>query len=249
MNIPTYPPLNTLKAVANNIWIVDGDIIHMSVPFIQVPFSTRMTVVRLNNGDMWLHSPIAFDADLADEILALGPIKHLVSPNAIHYAYIAEWKQHFPDALAWSSPGVEKRAQSQNIEINFDQALEDTPPKEWENDIKQLIFKGGRVIQEVIFYHIESRTLILTDLIENFEPDKTKSTLWKTVHKIAKISAPNGTTPIDYRMSFIGNKKAAKESLEKIISWQPKRIIIAHGKWIEDNGVEELRKRMSWILK
>lgn len=86
-----YHPLNTLKPFAKDIWIVDGDIIHMSFPLgIKVPFSTRMTIVRLQDGSLWCHSPIAPHPDLLQEINTLGKVSHLVSPNKIHYAYIAD---------------------------------------------------------------------------------------------------------------------------------------------------------------
>lgn len=247
MSIKLYPPLNILKKVNENIWLVDGDIIHMSFSIIQVPFSTRMTVVKLSNGDILLHSPIAYNQGLASEILAHGPIKHLVSPNAIHYAYITEWKKHFPDAIAWASPGVEKRAQSQQIETKFDQSLTGHSPEEWAGDINQLIFQGSSVIKEVVFFHKSSRTLILADLIENFETDNTNSHFWKLVHKLGRIAAPNGQTPIDYRLTFLGNEKAAKQSFQKILSWQPESIIIAHGEWIPSDGVKELKRRMKWL--
>jgi hypothetical protein len=56
-----------------------------------LPFTTRMTVVRLSNGELFLHSPIQFDVRLANELLGLGAVRHLVSPNQFHYAHIGEW--------------------------------------------------------------------------------------------------------------------------------------------------------------
>lgn len=243
----TYPPLYQLKAVDDNIWIVDGDLIHMSAAGLKVPFPTRMTVIRLNNGDIWLHSPIHFHEQLAEAIQELGPISHLVSPNLLHYAYIADWKKHFPQAIAWRSPGVEKRAKSQGIVTNFDANLEDKAAEPWSEEIDQLIFQGGRLVQEVVFFHRQSQTLILTDLIENFEAEKVPSPFWRCVHRIAQIAAPHGSTPIDYRMTFVGNKELARQSLRQIYAWEPHRIIIAHGAWIENNAQERLRQAFAWL--
>ncbi len=53
-----------------------------------LPFTTRMTVVCLSNGDLLLHSPIKFDEQLANQLLGLGVVRHLVSPNQFHYAHI-----------------------------------------------------------------------------------------------------------------------------------------------------------------
>jgi hypothetical protein len=55
-----------------------------------LPFTTRMTVVRLGNGALFMHSPIAFDAALADDLGSMGRVRHLISPNQFHCAHIGE---------------------------------------------------------------------------------------------------------------------------------------------------------------
>lgn len=57
VSITTYPPLNTLKPVAKNVWIVDGPEIWFGMPWPKFPFPTRMTVLRLANGELFIHSP------------------------------------------------------------------------------------------------------------------------------------------------------------------------------------------------
>lgn len=247
MSIPIYEPLNTLKKVADNIWIVDGDRIKMNVLAFGIPFSTRMTIIKLNDQTLWCHSPIKPNEKLLKEIDQLGEVKHLISPNKIHYAYIKEWKKHYPNAIAWSSPGVEKRAYSQNIKVSFDYPLEDETPSYWENEIKQLIFKGSRAIEEVVFFHKSSQTLILTDLIENFETPQTTGYFWKSVHKFAGIADPDGKTPIDLRMTFLGQKERARQCYNQMLDWQPEKIILAHGRWYDKNGTEELKRAFRWL--
>jgi len=247
MPIPLYEPLNTLKQIAGNIWVVDGPVIHMDVLRIGIPFSTRMTIVKLQDGSLWCHSPIAPNQQLFKEINQLGEVKYLISPNKLHYAYIKEWQKQYPEAYSWASPGVEKRAQSQNIETHFDYLLEDQPPLEWKNSIEQFIFKGSSVIEEVVFFHTSSQTLILTDLIENFETDKISSYFWKNIYKLAGIAHPDGKMPIDMRLTFIGNKAEARKSYEQLLKWEPEKIIIAHGKWFERNGTEELKRAFRWL--
>ncbi|MFO8069201.1 MAG: DUF4336 domain-containing protein [Alkalibacterium sp.] len=249
MPIPLYEPLNTLKKIDSDIWIVDGGIIKMNVLTFGIPFSTRMTIVKLKDQSLWVHSPIKPDERLLNEIDKLGEVKHLVSPNRIHYAYIAEWKTYYPNATAWSSPGVEKRAQSQNIIVDFDRPLEDEAPSEWSDDIDQLIFKGSRALEEVVFFHKRSKTLILTDLIENFEPERTSNYFWKTVYKLAGIADPNGKAPIDLRLTFFGQKEKARQCYKRMLSWQPEKIILAHGRWYDKHGTAELKRAFSWLDK
>ena len=131
-----YEPINTLKPVAPDIWIADGPVVRMAAPFgMSAPFPTRMTIVRLRDGTLWCHSSIAPDDGLFVEIDALGPVRHLVSPNLLHYASIAAWKRRYPDALAWASPGVRRRAASQKIAVAFDADLADAPPEAWTGEI------------------------------------------------------------------------------------------------------------------
>lgn len=247
MNIPTYKPLYRLKKVAENIWIVDGELIKMSVGIIDIPFSIRMTIIKLKDRSLWCHSPIKPNKKLFEEINKLGKVRHLVSPNKIHYAYIGEWKKYYPDALAWSSPGVKERARSQHIFIKFDCSLENNPPASWSEEIDQLIFKGSYVLEEVVFFHKSSQTLIVADLIENFEPKRTKSFLWKNIHKLAGISDPDGQTPIDYRISFFRQKEQARQCLSRMLKWNPKKIILAHGRWYDKDGIIELKRALRWL--
>jgi hypothetical protein len=241
-----YEPINTLKLVDANIWIVDGPIIHMDFPGMKLPFTTRMTIVRLANGDLWVHSPIAMTDALQAEVDKLGPVKHLVSPNRIHYAYIPQWGAIYPDAIKWASPLVRERAESVGIEVAFDQELVDEPDAAWADEIEQLIFRGSRYIEEVVFFHKPSRTLILTDLIENFEPDKVNRR-YRALIKMAGTADPDGKAPIDMRMTFWGRKKIARDSAEKIIAWQPERVILAHGRWYTANGTAELKRAFRWL--
>lgn len=243
----TYDPLNTLKKVAENIWIVDGEIIQMDFRVLQVPFTTRMTIIKLEDDSLWIHSPIVPNKKLFQEINALGEVGHLVSPNKLHYAYVHDWKTIYPEATAWASPGVLERANSQNIPVIFDRDLEDTAPLEWNNEISQLIFRGSRAVQEVVFFHHPSKTLILTDLIENFEKTKVNSSLWRTIHSIAGIQDPDGKMPIDYRASFIGKKDQARVSYQRMLAWQPEKVILAHGRWYQKNGTKELKRAFRWL--
>lgn len=110
-SVPLYHPLNTLKPVADDIWIADGGIVRMNMGLLRTPFSTRMTVIRLADGTLWCHSPIEPYPDLLAQIDALDAVRHLVSPNYIHYAYIAAWKAHYPNATAWARPNVRRRAE------------------------------------------------------------------------------------------------------------------------------------------
>src|SRR3954468_1465445 len=94
----TYPPLNTLKPVANNVWIADGPVIRFGAPWPKIPFSTRMSVIRLHSGMLFVHSPTNLVASLKAEIEGLGPPRFIVAPNRLHYWWLPEWRDAFGKA-------------------------------------------------------------------------------------------------------------------------------------------------------
>lgn len=59
-----------------------------------------MTVARLADGTLWVHSPIAPDKDLLSAIDGLGPVAWLIAPNSLHCRHIADWQAIYPGANA-----------------------------------------------------------------------------------------------------------------------------------------------------
>jgi hypothetical protein len=58
-------------------------------------------------------------AFLANELLGLGAVRHLVSPNQFHYAHIGEWATAFPNTVLWASPRVRERARARHVNVDF----------------------------------------------------------------------------------------------------------------------------------
>lgn len=231
--------MQKLYQVDENIWIHNGS----TVPWFGMPYTTRMTIVRLSNGKIWVHSPGELNDALICEIQDLGDVEYLISPNKIHHLFIQDWVALYPNAKTYSSPGLEEKRK----DIAFHSALTDAAETAWENEIAQVIFKGSKVMEEVVFFHKKSKTLILTDLIENFHPNHFKG-IRKILAKITGIISPNGKTPLDWRASFMFNKARARTSLQVMIDWNPKRIIISHGECIEDDALAFLKKSFNWLL-
>lgn len=238
-----YEPLNTIKPIGDNIWIVDGP--HIS--FYGIPFSTRMTIVRLASGDLFLHSPIAMTPDLKAQVEELGTVRHLVSPNWIHYAHIGAWQEAFENTVAWASPKVRGRAEKYKVEILFDRDLSETAPEEWEQELDQLVVHGSSMHTEVVFFHRKSKTLILTDLIENFESRNFSGWLGMLL-KCAGNLDPDGKAPVDMRWSFFRGKAKLRAAVQQMLHWSPEKIVLAHGRWYESNAVAELRRAFRWVL-
>lgn len=238
-----YEPLNVLKPVGDGIWLVDGP----AIRFYGMPFSTRMTVVRLANGDIWLHSPTQLTDALADQVAGLGKVTHLVAPNWIHYAHVGPWQDRFAQARAWAAPGVRERAVKHGMDLRFDHDLAGMAEPEWDGEIEQMIVEGSAVHREAVFFHRASKTLILTDLIENFEPDNL-SWWMRIAVRLGGIADPDGQMPRDMRMTFGRNRDQLRAAVTRMIGWGPERIILAHGRWYQNNGVQEMQRAFRFVL-
>ncbi len=231
-----YEPLFTLKPVAPDLWVADGSWIR----FYGLPFPTRMTVIRLRDGGLWVHSPIADAEGLSDAVEGLGPVAHLVAPNWIHYAWLPDWQARFPLARAWGCPGVVERARSRGVRLELDGLLGDSAPAEWAEEIDQRLF-DSRLHCEVLFCHMPSRSLILTDLVENFEPQHMP--WWaRPILKLGGVCYPKGGMPRDIALSARRRPEAMREILRWMRGHAPERILFAHGRWIASDAITEITR-------
>lgn len=238
-----YAPLNTPKPFAEGVWIVDGPEIGMRYLGMTFPFPTRMTIVRLPSGDLWVHSPIAWTEQMGDAIARLGPVRFLVAPNTLHYWYLPDWQARFPAARSYGPPGLDRKARRV---VSIDEELGIEPPAVWRDVIGQCIVPS-HLFTEVDFFHRPSRTLIITDLIENFEPARVRQPLLRWVTKVFGVADPDGKAPFDMQWSFIGLRPGVRAAVERMISWAPDRIVIAHGRCYETDAVKELRRAFRWV--
>lgn len=242
----TYPPLNTLKPVADDLWIVDGPIIRFGMPWPKMPFPTRMTVIRLNGGDLFIHSPTPLVPELRAEIEKAGKPRWIVGPNRIHYWWIPEWRAAFGDAEIYLAPRIKEQSSGR---IDFDAfPLDRDGGYPWDAELATLPVAGS-FMTEVEFFHRPSRTLILTDLIENFEPGKLSSLPMRWLTWLGGVLDPDGGMPRDMRLTFSKQRPALRAAVETMIAWNPQRVILAHGRWYEQDGADELRRAFRWLLK
>jgi hypothetical protein len=237
-----YDPINVYKPLAPDIGIVDGPLEYLTVGGIRLPlpFTNRMTVAHHSNDDLFLHSPIKFDEKLAKELRGLGRVRHLVSPNQFHYAHIGEWARAFPEAIAWASPRVRRRARARHVDFDVTRDFDVTAPEEWRRDIDQLLFPGG-YFKEFIFFHKVSRTLILTDTIINIELGKIDEP-WRTVTKLAGMHHPYGQIFFGMRLPLLAQRRKANAAISKIQSWRPQRIVLSHGRCFDRDADKVVRR-------
>jgi hypothetical protein len=230
--------LSKFTAIGPDIWMVDGS----RIKFLGLLIGTRMTIVRLRDGRLWIHSPIALTPELSSALDALGPISLLVAPNKFHHLFLKEWVDAYPSARVFAAPGLRGKRK----DISFDAELTAMAPDDWRDEIDQTIFAESRAFDEIVFFHKTSRTLILTDIIVNVRLDG-QSFFARAFARIDGVSYPNGTTPLLYKLSM-KDKEPARAAVLRMLEWNPSAVVISHGEWFQTNGADELRRRLAWAL-
>jgi hypothetical protein len=230
-----YAPLDTLKPVAANLWIVDGPIIRFGMPWPKMAFPTRMTIVRIGN-DLFVHSPTRLTDALRAQVEALGTPRWIIGPNRIHYWWIADWKRAWPEADVYLAPRIREQA---GARVDFAaHALDAASGYPWDGELATLPIVGS-FMTEIEFFHPASRTLILTDLIENFEPRKLGSLAMRWLTRLGGVQDPDGQTPRDLRFTFCEQRPQLKAAIERMLAWHPERVVLAHGRWYASDGTAQ----------
>lgn len=238
-----YPPLDTPKPVAPDVFVVDS--VLPGVLGLMLP--VRMTVIRLRGGDLLLHSPTRFSASLKDELGTLGRIRHLVAPNIAHWTFLDAWQRACPDATTWAAPGLRERSQVRRSGVRLDHDLADAAPPEWGNDIELMTVPGGLGFREVALFHRPARTLVLTDLVLNLEA-RTLPAALRPVARLLGVVAPDGMPPPYLRAVIKLRRRAAAQAASRLLEQRPERVIFAHGRWFERDGAAALRRSLRWLL-
>lgn len=224
------------ELVPNRLWVRE-----MPLRLFSAELGTRMSVVRLSGegGDLWLHSPVALGLSLREELDGLGRVRFVVCPNRGHHMFAGEYFAAYPDASIYAAPGLsEKRP-----DLPFHGVLGDAPEAWWVRDLEQTLFRGDRVLREVVFCHRESSTLIVADLVRMDDPASPLFTrLVKRLNGIHQKPRPL----LPFRLGF-RDKAAARASLERVLSWDFDRIVLCHGPIVESGAKAVFREAYSFL--
>jgi hypothetical protein len=226
-----------LEEFGPSLYWADGP----TVSFLGFPYPTRMAVVALSSGGVWVWSPIALTEELVDAVEAIGPVRFIVSPNKIHHLFLQEWAERWPDARLFAPPGLARRKPA----LRFHAELTDAPDPAWAQDIDQVIFRGSLAMEEVVFFHRPSRTAIVCDLIQRHPPAAMSG--WKgMLMRLDSLVGDHGSTPREWRASFL-RRGPARSARKKVLDWNPERLLIAHGECVQTQAAGVIKSALSWI--
>ena len=204
-------------------------------------YPTRMAVVRLSDGSLFIWSPIRLADSVRAAVDAIGQVRHIIAPNSLHHLFLPEWKRAYPGAKVYAPPGLRKKRK----DIVFDADLGRAPSPDWVAEIDQVLMHGNLITTEVVFFHGKSRTVLFTDLIQQL-PNNLISGWRAVVAKLDLIVGPEPSVPRKFRAAFT-NRRAARDSLAYILAWPVEKVLMAHGTPVENDAREYLRRAFGWL--
>ncbi len=223
-----------LENIAPNVWCVSAH--HR---FLGAHIDTRMTIIKLRNGDLWIHSPVQLDEDDLHQIKMLGKVQYIVCPNLYHHMYVASAIGYFPDAILVAP----KKLYKKRADIAFDVELNEKINAPWKDELAPFEIKGS-LLNETVFFHHESQTLISSDLVENFK----SSEHFYTKLYLKLMGLENRITwAVPLRLLY-WNRARARTCINKIYELPINNLIVAHGNNVLGGGLDELKKGLKWLM-
>lgn len=228
-----------LEQLSDDLWIY-------SIPhqFLGLHMGARMTIIRQANQGLILHSPIPLTSDIKSQLDDLGPVEHLIAPNLFHHMYVKEYTETYPKARLHGAQGLQQKRQDLQFHTQLtNQAQSNTKALLWDNTLEHITIEGMPKLQETVFFHKASQTLICCDLLLNVQ--NTKNWWTKVYLKLSNVDGKIGVSKV-IKMVF-KNKSQARQSMDRILKWDFQRIIISHGNIISTNGNAILRENYAWL--
>ncbi len=227
----------TLNPFGPGIWITGGPTVSVA----GFAYPTRMALIRLSDGGLLVWSPVALTDAVRSEIASLGEVRVLVAPNSLHHLYLAEWREAFPSARLHAAPGFRRRCP----DVAVDADLGDAAGPDWADDLDQVVVAGNAITTEVVFFHRQSRTVLFTDLIQQFDPGWF--TGWRAiVARLDRLTGPEAAVPRKFRVAFT-DRRVAREAIRRVMAWPAEKVLMAHGAPVLEDGAAVIRRAFGWL--
>ncbi len=231
--------MTRLQEIGPGLHVVDGPVVRD----MGMPFETRMTVLQLRDGSVWIASPVPVPYATLAQIADLGPVRYLVSPTPRHFWRLAHYHRLFPEAELWSSPTTPATLKQGDLRLAG--ILGDTPPAPWAADLDQVLVHGSRLVPEVVFFHARSRTLLVEDLLQVHER-RPGHPLFNALISWGGVRGPSGGVARDIRLTF-RDREAARRSVRRMLEWDFEQLVLAHGPIVTQQPRRMVEEAFAWL--
>jgi len=223
-----------LDKLDDGIWCATSEL-----TLLGLPIGARMTVVRLRDDTLLLHSPIQRTDELAEAVSALGDVSVIVAPNDMHHLFVRPWHEAYPQASLWLAPGLPKKRPN----LQCDGVLPGGDDVPWRGVLESVHIGGMPKLQETAFYMASTQTLIVTDLLFNFA---SLPGMWGSIYHRMMLFGEHPCVSRLVRM-VTNDKVAARAAIDQIAAWDFQRVVVAHGEVITTMDASAFLDHFSWL--
>ena len=209
-----------LRAIAENLWVVDGTI---QMP--PGPLPRRMTIARLSSGDLVVFSAIALDDDAMAEVETLGRPAFLVVPNAFHREDAPEWKKRFP-AMQVVAPELARSAVEEVIRVD------DTVGDFGDPTVRFIQVAGTKGESALVVHHQSGASLVVNDLIANVQDSRG---IMRLVLTLMGFAGSRPQVPRMFKSRAVDDPGLVASQFRDWANISGlARVVVSHGSIIED---------------
>jgi hypothetical protein len=216
-----------VQQIADNLWVL-----RYPLRLLGVEIGRTVTVIRLANRKVIVHSSAPFTVDDLAAIRAAGDIGWLIEVSNFHDSLAKEGRAALPDVPYLAPEGFSKVSGVPTERLS-------PVPAEWASDLQVLELGGMPKVREHVMFHRPSGTLIVADLLFNFGRG---GSLWTRLFARYVMRLKNfiGMSPF-FRL-MIRDREAFRRSMATMMAWDFDRVIVAHGGMIDRGGKARLRE-------
>lgn len=226
--MPIFYQFDTLACICDDNSMKDITLLSsvVKMPLMMLPVQTP--IIHLSSANVMI-SP---GSNLSDEqIVKQNNITDIVGPNLFHCSGISKVQKFFPNSKTWAPTGIEKY--KPNLKVNN---ILDDNSWPYQSELALITLKGAPRINEFLFFHKKSKTLIVTDICFNLTEARGLGAwlilnIFGTYRRLAMSKL--------YLKGII-DKPAFEKSLSQIFLYDFENIIINHGQNITTNAREKL---------
>ena len=204
-------------------------------------FPHVMTIVRLNERELLLHSPCYPSDELLAEIEGLGRVAHVVAPNWFHDLYLAEYRALYPGATFWAPTFLQRRRKSV-----IDCVLDERTRPPWFSHMPHIALSGLLTFDECIFFHRATKTLILADFLMNASADAQAPPFTRAGYMLFGLNGNLKVFPV-LRWLALPFRASLQRTARSLLDWNPERLIVGHGVPMSSGVTEQLRNAVLWL--
>jgi len=224
----------SLEPIADGVWLSVAP-----AGFLGLRFTSTMTVLRLSDGTLLVHSPVALTPERRRAVDSLGPVRHLYAPNIYHHLRLGDWSTAHPEARVHAPRGLA----SKRRDLRIDRFHGSEPEPAFAGVIDEFPIRGFRLEETALLYR-PGRTLVVADLVQNVGRPTHAWTRFYT-----KVMGFHDRVALSrmIRLAAFPDRAAARRSIDALTAAPFDRLVVGHGAPVLSGARQALIAAYAWL--